>query len=79
MANKTKKEANTILKLSKAEGINNRKETKKRAEKLLSLLNPFRFVIKFVINSEAIKSTKMIPLETIPLTKEDETETVSTE
>jgi hypothetical protein len=47
------------LKSSKAEGMNNRKETKKRAEKLLSLLNPFRFVIKLVIKREATNRNKI--------------------
>lgn len=59
MANKMKKEDSINLKLSNAEGINNKKETKKSTEKLLSLLNPFRFVIKFVTKSDATKSTKI--------------------
>jgi hypothetical protein len=77
MASKIKKDESITLKFSKAEGINRRKETKKSAEKLLSLLNPFRFVIKFVINSEAIKSTKMTPLETNPFNKKEVSEVVS--
>lgn len=73
-----KKEEITILKLSKTDGIKSMNETKKSAEKLLSLLNPFRFVIKFIIKSEATKSTKIIPLETNPPNKKDDSVGVST-
>ena len=71
IANKIKKEESTILKSSKADGINNKKETKKRAEKLLSLLSPFRLVIKFVTKREATNSNN-ITLFWIPFNQENE-------